>query len=333
MVLITGATGHLGNVLVKKFVQKGEKVRVLVQPGDDLFPLQLVSVEVFYSDVRSDFSHALENVDAIFHLASVIAITPSKKKLVYSVNVGGTKNVINLAKKKKIPLIYVSSVHAFAELEKGSLITEETPVDETRVVGDYAKSKAIATKEVEKAFSEGLDGFIIFPTGIFGPYDYKLSYFSRVLLKYKTGKLRYTVNGKFDFVDVRDVADAIVKLYSMFKSNNYNKISKERFIVSGNDIDFAKLPQLCGLNSYKILDDTSGDILSAISLIANVLFSIPTEFVPYALHTLRLNYTFSKAKISSAIPYTPRKVEDSIHDFFNWLNELNNPKNVCYNIV
>ena len=333
MVLITGATGHLGNVLVKKFLQKGEKVRVLIQPGDTLFPLQLVPVEVFYSDVRSDFLHALENVDAIFHLASVIAITPAKKKLVYSVNVGGTKNVINLAKKKKIPLIYVSSVHAFVEVEKGSLITEETPVDETRVVGDYAKSKAIATKEVEKAFSEGLDGFIIFPTGIFGPYDYKLSYFSRVLLKYKTGKLRYTVNGKFDFVDVRDVADAIVKLYSLLISNSYSKISRQRFIVSGNDIDFSKLPQLCGLNSFKILDDTSGDILSAISLIANLLFSIPTEFVPYALHTLRLNYTFSKEKISSTIPYTPRKVEDSIHDFFNWLNELNNPKNVCYNIV
>lgn len=333
MLLITGATGHLGNVLVKKFIGKGEKVRILVHPSDSLLPLQLVPVEVFYSDVRADFSSALNGIEAIFHLASVISITPSRKKIVYSVNVEGTRNVITLAKKKKVPLIYISSVHAFAEVEKGSMITEETPVDENLVVGDYAKSKAIATKEVEKAFSEGLDGFIVFPTGIFGPYDYKFSHFSRVLIKYKTGKLRYTINGKFDFVDVRDLAEAIVKLYELLKSDSNCKVSKQRFIVSGNDIDFVQLPKLCGLETFKVLDDTSGDILSTLSLIANVLFSIPTEFVPYALHTLRLNYAFSKAKISSTIPYRLRKVEDSIHDFFNWLNELNNPKNMCYNIV
>ncbi|WP_448375754.1 NAD-dependent epimerase/dehydratase family protein [Fervidobacterium sp.] len=332
MILITGATGHLGNVLVKRFVERGERVRIIIQPKDNLESLQFVPVEVFYSDVRWNFSDALKDVEAIFHLASVISITPSKKKLVYSVNIDGTKNVIRLAKEKSIPLVYVSSVHAFAEVEKGSIITEEIPVDEDLVIGDYAKSKAIATKEVEKAFKEGLDGFIVFPTGIFGPYDYKMSYFSRVIIKYKLGALRYTINGKFDFVDVRDLADSIVELYKILKSENHKKVSKQRFIISGHDIDFAQLPKLCGLSSYKILDDTSGNILSVLSLLANIVFSIPSEFVPYALHTLRLNYTFSKEKLSSTLPYTPRKIEDSIHDFFNWLNELNKRKNMCYNI-
>jgi dihydroflavonol-4-reductase len=333
MILVTGGTGHLGNVIVKKLIHEGERVRVLVQPHDTLESLQFVPVEVFYSDVRADFSAALKDIEAIFHLASVIAITPSKKKVVYSVNVGGTENIINLAKSKSIPLIYVSSVHAFSELKNGSKITEETPIDESLVVGNYAKSKAIATKKVENAFKDGLDGFVIFPTGIFGPYDYKLSYFSRVLIKYKLGKLRYTINGKFDFVDVRDLADSIVQLYKIFKSGNYKKVSKERFIISGHDVDFAQLPKLCGLDSYKILDDTSGNILSVLSLLGNVLFSIPSEFVPYALHTLRLNYTFSKEKLMSTIPYDSIKIEDSIHDFFNWLNELNKEKNMCYNII
>ncbi|MGB9796868.1 NAD-dependent epimerase/dehydratase family protein [Fervidobacterium gondwanense] len=330
MVLITGGTGHLGNVLVRKLIESGERVRILVHPTDNLVSLQLLPVEIFYGDVRNDFSHALNGVDAIFHLASVIAITPTKKKLLYSVNVDGTRNVLKHAKNQATPLIYVSSVHAFAEIEKGSTITEQTAVDEEHVTDDYAKSKALATKLVESSFKDGLDGFIVFPTGIFGPYDYKDSYFSRVMKKYRGGKLKYTVRGSFDFVDVRDVANSIVKLYKSLKSG---KISKERYIVSGHDIRFEELPALCGAREFKVLDDTTADILSYVSLIANVILKIPAEFVPYALHTIRLNYKFSNEKLKSTIPYSLIKVEDSVHDFFNWLNELNKHGRMCYNII
>jgi len=67
MILITGATGHLGNVLVKRFVETEERVRIIIQPNDNLESLQFVPVEVFYSDVRWNFSDALKDVEAIFH--------------------------------------------------------------------------------------------------------------------------------------------------------------------------------------------------------------------------------------------------------------------------
>jgi len=97
-VLVTGATGHLGNVLVRELIKCGQNVRVLVHPSDDLRALQMLPIEVIYSDVRDDFSNALSGVETLFHLASIISITPSRKKQLYSVNVGGTENVISLAK-------------------------------------------------------------------------------------------------------------------------------------------------------------------------------------------------------------------------------------------
>ena len=51
MNLVTGATGHIGNVLVRTLLEKGRKVRALVLPGEDLSPLQGLDVELVEGDV------------------------------------------------------------------------------------------------------------------------------------------------------------------------------------------------------------------------------------------------------------------------------------------
>jgi|GEM_PF-3495530 len=52
MIAVTGATGHLGNVLVRKLVGMGENVRALVAPFEDTKPLEGLNVEIFKGDVR-----------------------------------------------------------------------------------------------------------------------------------------------------------------------------------------------------------------------------------------------------------------------------------------
>ncbi|MCX7654699.1 MAG: NAD-dependent epimerase/dehydratase family protein [Fervidobacterium sp.] len=320
MILVTGATGHLGNVLVRELIKKGYHVRVLVHPKDDLIPLQLLPIEILYGDINDDFSHGLKGVESVFHLASLISITPGKRKQIYKTNVDGTINVINLCKKYKIPLIYVSSVHAIAEVPKGSTINEDIPVDEEKVRGHYAKSKAIATKKVMEAFKEGLNGYIIFPTGICGPFDYRLSYFSRVLIKYKYNKLKIAVIGGFDFVDVRDVVYALLNLHHLFTLKHY-VINHQRYLVSANKVRFELLPLVCGMKKYVVCSDYTAYLVSYLSLLAQLIFGVSTEFVPYALHTINLNYTYSSDKLKETIEYHPRKFEKSVEDFFKWLSE------------
>jgi dihydroflavonol-4-reductase len=52
MIVITGATGHLGNVLVRKLVNQNKKVRALILPGEDIASLEGLEVEKVEGDVR-----------------------------------------------------------------------------------------------------------------------------------------------------------------------------------------------------------------------------------------------------------------------------------------
>ena len=51
MNLVTGATGHIGNVLVRHLLERGEGVRAMIMPGEDPTPLQDLDVEVVEADV------------------------------------------------------------------------------------------------------------------------------------------------------------------------------------------------------------------------------------------------------------------------------------------
>ena len=323
MILVTGATGHLGNVLVRKLVESEESVRVFVHPKDDLTPIEDLDVEIVWGDIRNleDVENACERVDTVFHLAGIISILPWRNKLVEEVNVKGVENVLKAVKKHKVNrLIYTSSVHAFMEPEPGSLITEETPIDPRRTKGAYGKSKALATLKVMDAAKAGLDAVVVCPTGIIGPYDFKLSEMGRFFLNFLTSKLKYGVSGSFDFVDVRDVADGLIKAWKHGKSGQFYILGNRNVSIE----EFLKiLSELTGKKqSIKILGKNSAYIISFLLTIFQYIFGKKPIFTPYSVHTLTRNYTFSHAKACKELGYNPRPIENTIRDTLNWLMEF-----------
>src|SRR5512134_2646824 len=112
---VTGATGHIGNVLVRKLIERGDEVRVLTLPNECLTPiagLQVVPFEGNILDLRS-LCESMRGVRGIFHLAGVISIMPGTDELVRRVNVEGTRNILRAAAELQVPkLVYTSSIHA-----------------------------------------------------------------------------------------------------------------------------------------------------------------------------------------------------------------------------
>ena len=217
MILITGAGGHIGNVLVKHLYKKGHKdLRLFVQENEDVSYIEKYAKEIVRGDIRDAFavSSAVRGCDDVFHLAGLVKITGVKKKLVYDINVGGTKNVLQACLEKKVKrLLHVSSVHALKEPADGS-IDETLDSDIDNLVGAYAKSKAMATIEVMNAIQKGLDAVIVFPSGVIGPFDFRSSYTGSAIKGYISAKkTQYYFDGKYDFVDVRDVADGIYRAW------------------------------------------------------------------------------------------------------------------------
>src|SRR5512134_3758899 len=100
MWLVTGATGHIGNVLVRKLIERGEKVRALILPGecrDSIHGLELEAVEGDVLNLDSLF-RSFEGIRGVFHLAGIISIMPGSNQLVRRVNVDGTKHILRIAK-------------------------------------------------------------------------------------------------------------------------------------------------------------------------------------------------------------------------------------------
>ena len=108
----------------------------------------------------------------MIHTAGIVSIASNIEPVLMKVNVDGSNNVIRSCIKHAVKrLVYVSSVHAIAELPYGKTMKETDSFDPDTVVGGYAKTKAIATQSAIDARKSGLDTVVVHPSGMIGPGD------------------------------------------------------------------------------------------------------------------------------------------------------------------
>jgi dihydroflavonol-4-reductase len=322
MIVVTGATGHIGNVLVRQLLDKNNRVRAVVLPQEDLTPLNGLGVEIVSGDVRQPdtLERAFEGADLVYHLAGIISILPGKNKILEEVNVQGTRNVIEACRKCHVRrLIYTSSIHALKEPRQGIEICETQPFDPEAVLGDYAKSKARASLEVLKAIREGMDAVIVCPTGVIGPYDYKGSEMGNLIRTFLRRKLPAGVNGAYDFIDVRDAAAGMI-------STAENGVKGEVYILSGEQITIRKL-----LNSLEKVSGTRAPRIMIPCRLARLAGIITTPFMirskkqplftAYSIDVLASNSAVNSNKAKTILGFAPRPIMDSLRDTVNWFRE------------
>jgi dihydroflavonol-4-reductase len=322
MILVTGATGHIGNVLVRMLLESCHKVRALVMPGEDRTPLKNLPIEQVEGDVLdiSSLLPAMKDVDTVYHLAGLISIMPGRDNLLRAVNVVGTRNVLyacQTAKTKR--LVYASSIHALSRVPKGSIINEEVPFDPQSALSDYDYSKAQASLEVKRAVQNGLDAVIACPTGVIGPFDYRQSEIGQLILDCLRKKPQFYIEGAYDFVDVRDVAQGLIQTEKAGKPG-------EIYILSGEKITVRKL--------LETIRDISGFRFPQVKIPLFVakfaarftpvyysLVKIRPKITPYSIATLLSNSDISHAKASLELGYQPRPLVNSIRDTITWLSD------------
>jgi dihydroflavonol-4-reductase len=320
MIVVTGATGHIGNVLVRELISREEVVRALVLPSDDCRPLAGLEIEIIRGDVTDlkSLESAFIGADIVFHLAGIVTIMPSMKKVLDKVNVGGVRNVAAACRTSSVRrLVYTSSIHAIAEPPHGTVIDESQPFDPDRVLGDYARSKARATllllEEVSKG---GLNAVICCPTGVIGPWDYGISSIGQLILDFASGYLKSYVRGAYDFVDVRDVANGLILAAEKGQTGHH-------YILSGAQVQIPELMKELERNiGYPA---PSYEIPSAIARAAGVLASVyyrlirrKPVFTAYSIDVLSSNSQVSSARAHDELGFKTRPWQDSIHDHIEW---------------
>lgn len=319
MILVTGATGHLGNVLVRELLMNGEKVRVFALPGENLQPLDGLNVEIVEGNILlcDELREAMKGVDLVYHLAALVAITPDMNLLMEKVNVDGTRNVIMLAREAGVKrLVYTSSIHALQRPPDGVVITEDLSFDTVNPAGAYDRTKARASELVLVANSKDLETVIVCPTGVIGPFDFRRSELGDMILQWMQKKPSISTDGGFDFVDVRDVAKGHIAAAKHGKPGQV-------YLLSGQYVGISAIRKMVqdvmGIHSYEV--KFPAWIARMVAPLAELYYRISRtrpQFTRYSIETLQSNSDISSAKAIVEIGFSPRPLIDTIRDTVKW---------------
>src|ERR1700690_3785680 len=98
-VLVTGGSGHLGANLVRRLLDEGEKVRVLVRQGSDNRGVEGLDVERAWGDLRdvASVEKAVRGCETIYHCAAKLSTVGGGEREIFDCNVIGPRNLLEAA--------------------------------------------------------------------------------------------------------------------------------------------------------------------------------------------------------------------------------------------
>lgn len=240
-VLITGVTGLLGNNVLRAFLDDGHSASVIIRDNSDRRPLDGLQVDRFYADLAADTAdggkvlrEALDNVDLMVHCAGVIQIGWSKMDLSMKVNRDATEVIADTCRLRNIRLVHVSTVDALAAGTTSAPATEED-VDPPKVPTSYVVSKRAGDEIIWGQIAKGLDGMIVHPGLMFGPWDWKPSS-GEMMMAIARQFVPFAPCGGISVCDVRDVAAGILSAATHGKPG-------ESYILAGENMSYLELWQ------------------------------------------------------------------------------------------
>ena len=237
MILVTGATGILGRVIVLELLKRGKTVRAAKRKSSNLeevkdsfrfytenpteFFNKIEWVNVDFEDIHS-LQNALIGVEEVYHCAAKVSFHPKDEKKMYQTNIEGTKQLLFACQNSSVKkFLFVSSIAVLDGLNENGELDESSDFNPKIDHSAYAISKHFSEMEVWRASAEGLNTVIVNPGIIIGSGNWKES--SGTLFK-ELGENAYTFSGGTSYVDVRDVAQISIELMG-------KNIFGERFIL------------------------------------------------------------------------------------------------------
>lgn len=324
--LLTGAAGFLGSSVCSQLLERGDKVRAFVLPGDKSVKYIPKEVELCEGDlceaaaVGRFFTIPAGMESIVIHCASMVTVNPDFNQKLVDVNVGGTQNIIaaclNHPECKK--LVYVSSTGAIPEAPKGQKIKEVSNFDPEKVVGWYSRTKAMASQEVlDAARQRGLNACIVHPSGILGPNDYAVGEVTKTVIQIVNGEMPIGMQGSFNLCDVRDLAYGCIMAADKGRKG-------ECYILGNEEVT---LKELC-----RMLHDDLGCRpvrfylpLGIASFIAKRMEKKAKKtgkqpiMTSFSVYNLARNNAFDYSKAKKELGYKTRPYAETLHDEAQWL--------------
>jgi dihydroflavonol-4-reductase len=250
-ILVTGATGFIGNALVRRLLARGEHVKGFVRAGADLRPLEGLPADRFqlaFGDITVEHTvfRALASCSQLYHVAGAYDYRPKFKKHVLDSGALGTRETLGAARRRNLENIVVTSSCAVL----GTSSTPE-PMDETHPFNltdaePYIQAKVDADLAVEELIAAGMPIVRVLPSGVFGPGDWKPTPNGQGVLEYmklSPGLSMPVSEGGISVVDVDDVVEGHIRAMEVGEIG-------ERYILGGENVTYTEF--------FRILADLTG---------------------------------------------------------------------------
>jgi dihydroflavonol-4-reductase len=314
--VVTGASGHLGANVVRALVSAGETVRAVdIRPGS---ALEGIAAEFVRGDVLEPetLKDAFAGADFVFHLAAKISIAGDPDGSVRRVNVDGVRHVAEAALEAGVRrMVHCSSLHAYDVGGTRGPVRENGPRATDPALPAYDRSKAEGEDEVRRVVERGLDAVIVNPSGMFGPVDPEPSRMGRVFLAMFRGRMPIGVTGAFDWVDVRDVATALLAAAQQGRTG-------ENYLVGGHRASVSELGRLAAEVSGR-RGPRFAVPLAPVRIAAEAAVRIAGPgragrllLTPESLHALATDPDVDYSKAAAELGYRARPLAETVSDLY-----------------
>ncbi|MBW7867023.1 MAG: NAD-dependent epimerase/dehydratase family protein [Brumimicrobium sp.] len=315
---VTGATGYIGYSICVELLKQNYEVIALIydeKPEIAELPIKKIKGNILDSSTLIPF---VEQCEVIIHAAGIIKLCYGFDQQLYDINVKGTFNLLEMAQKANVRrVLYLSSIHVYKQHPYHEELNEKREfVFQNSVYYDQTKKEG--HELCIKLAKEGkLETVVLCPTSVIGPPDFLPSKAGKGILDIANGKVPAVVKGGFNFVDVRDVAQAVVSAISLGRSG-------ETYILGG---EYATIKQMADL----VLEAKGKKKRLRTVPIALAYLGVPlvkmyakltkTEPIYDKLYLDILNdgnTQISSEKSKKELNFNPRPLKTTIFDAINW---------------
>ena len=326
--IITGATGLLGNNLVREALAKGIKVKAIVR-NITKAKAQFGNIENFElikGDMKTidQLGAHFKNIDVVFHTAAYFRDSykgGAHWDELFNTNVIGTQKLMQTAYQNGVRnMIHVSSIATLAPIK-------DKPINENMLrkedeADDYYKSKILSDKAVLEFVEKHKDFKVSFvlPGWMHGPGDMGPTSAAQLVGDFLAQKLPAIPPGEFSLVDARDVAK--ICLYAAQKGDNLG-----RYIAAGRPINMEnllhKLEELSGIKAPTMKAPIAMlRIMAFFGEIGAKFFNRPALVSNAALNLLLREQgvvNFDQSKTKQTFDFEFRPMDETLKDEINWL--------------
>ncbi len=317
-ILVTGATGFLGQVLVPALLRNGHAVRVLERTQCAAF--DALNVERVRGDVGDPASLAVacKGVARVIHMAGLVSHAESDRERLMRVNVTGTENLLAAARLAGVGrVVHVSSIAAVGTTDDPAVpLDEDSPYSRTAAAFPYSLSKRLGEQAALTAAATGQDVVVANPGHVLGAGDVNgISTFH--IKKMLTGELRMTLPGGISYVDVNDVVAGIQLVLHQGERGRRYILATPDGSLSHVELN-RRVLQMAGIDRRTV--HLPGGPVAFVGKIASKLH-IPLPVDATELDSARYFWFCSSDRAISELGYAPRPIDEAIRATIDWYRE------------